>query len=89
MAFGAVAAAWEVGLRVPRDVSIVGFDDALVSEVEMPPLTTVAQPLDELGAAAVEILEGLLGTLSADRAQRRLPPRLVVRATTGPPRAGR
>ena len=49
MALGALSALWERGLRCPDDVSVVGFDDQVASSYTTPPLTTVRQPLEELG----------------------------------------
>jgi LacI family transcriptional regulator len=56
MAFGALTALAEEGLSVPRDISVVGFDDIQLAAYFNPPLTTVAQPLREMGWRAVEIL---------------------------------
>lgn len=56
MAFGTIRAALEAGLKVPEDLSIIGFDNVEVSSIIHPPLTTIDQPKYELGRAAVEIL---------------------------------
>ncbi len=56
MAIGAIRAARDAGLRVPEDISVVGFDDIPVAPYIRPPLTTVRQPLYELGAAAARLL---------------------------------
>ncbi len=56
MAIGCIEALSEAGVRVPDDVSVTGFDDTLVARVSMPPLTTVRQPLREMGIAAVATL---------------------------------
>ncbi|MFN8620982.1 MAG: LacI family DNA-binding transcriptional regulator [Chloroflexota bacterium] len=56
MTIGAVAAIEERGLCVPRDVAVVGFDDALWADVLHPRLTTIAQPTYELGRAAADLL---------------------------------
>lgn len=58
MAFGIVRATIELGLRVPADISILGFDDIELATVVQPPLTTIRQPKYELGRAAAEILLG-------------------------------
>ena len=60
MAFGARLALYRRGIRVPEDISIIGFDDQPVSAYVTPPLTTVAQPAREMGAAAAEMLIGIL-----------------------------
>jgi LacI family transcriptional regulator len=56
IAFGAMKAVFEAGLRVPDDVSLVGFDDVELASIVHPPLTTIRQPGYEMGRAAVEIL---------------------------------
>src|SRR5690606_23753555 len=72
------------GLAVPGDVSVVGFDGVPEGAVSDPPLTTVAQPIAEIGRMAAEmILEGI----DAPRRER-LEVELIVRQSTAPPRAG-
>src|SRR5690606_4087511 len=56
MALGAVRAARSLGLRVPEDVSVVGFDDSPLIAFTDPPLTTVRQPVSAMGHAAVSAL---------------------------------
>ena len=83
-AVGALRSARAAGLRVPEDVSIVGFDDIELAAWTDPPLTTVRQPTDVLGRWAVERLT----EPPAASANRRvtLEPTLVVRGSTTPPR---
>lgn len=82
-AIGVVAVARELGLRIPEDLSIVGFDDIPDAANSTPPLTTVAQPLHELGERALQMLLALLDEQPvASRVH--LPAELVVRASTGP-----
>ena len=52
-ALGLVRAAWECGLRVPQDLSVVGFDNSPVSSAVSPSITTIGQPLEQIGAAAM------------------------------------
>jgi LacI family transcriptional regulator len=59
-AIGAISALREVGLQVPRDVSIIGFDDVLFAATSHPPLTTVRQPLRQMGQMAAATLLGLI-----------------------------
>jgi LacI family transcriptional regulator/LacI family repressor for deo operon, udp, cdd, tsx, nupC, and nupG len=59
-ALGAMRAVRESGMRVPDDISIVGFDDLFLSSYMDPPLTTIRQPKHEMGRVATEILFGLL-----------------------------
>jgi LacI family transcriptional regulator len=56
MAIGTMHALREVGLRVPHDVSVVGYDDIPVAEYYDPPLTTIRQPMQEVGALAARLL---------------------------------
>lgn len=77
--------ATERGLRVPDDLSVVGFDDVLDAALHAPQLTTVRQPLPEMGEAAVRMLLEILGGGSPESV--RLPTTLIVRESTAPPRA--
>lgn len=76
--------ATERGLRVPDDLSVVGFDDVLDAALHAPQLTTVRQPLPEMGEAAVRMLLEILGGGSPEAV--RLPTTLIVRESTAPPR---
>jgi len=85
IAAGCLDAAKSMGLRVPQDLAITGFDDNVLGRFTEPPLTTVKMPLAEMGKTAVEILIGLI---SGDQdAPRRvvLPTELVVRESSGGP----
>jgi hypothetical protein len=84
-ALGALEALDAAGLRVPQDVSVVGYDDITSSHSSRVALTTVAQPSVEMGQTAVNLL---IERAQAGRTEARhivLPPRLVVRGTTAPP----
>jgi LacI family transcriptional regulator len=59
-AIGAILALREAGLRVPRDISVLGFDDVLIALTNNPPLTTIHQPLRGMGQAAASTLLGLI-----------------------------
>ncbi len=61
MAAGVLAAASEMGLKVPRDVSVVGFDDSPIATTVWPNLTTIRQPLSELAGRAVKALGDIIG----------------------------
>lgn len=79
MALGAIRALREAGLRVPEDVSIVGFDDIAEAAYFDPPLTTVRQDFDVLGKASVDYLAALIEHQEIAVQQRVLYPELIVR----------
>ena len=84
MAIGAIRAAAELGLSVPEDVSVVGFDDIQLASHINPPLTTLRQDKLGLGAAAADALIARIAG-GADRSPLlRLPVDLVVRGSTAP-----
>lgn len=83
MGLAAIEVATQQGLHVPEDLSVVGFDDVPQAAMTNPPLTTVAQPLAELGSRAVEMLLTMLRGEPAS-AHVRLPTTLRVRRSTGP-----
>lgn len=87
LAIGAMHEARARGMDVPRDLSIMGFDDMPLGGVTCPPLTTVHFPMAEVGANAAAYLLNLLG-VSDEPVQRELPVRLVVRGSAGPPPGG-
>ena len=82
MAIGALRAAHESGVHVPDDLSIVGFDDIELSAYTRPPLTTVAQPKERIGALAVDMLLERVGGKRRDARKVVLQPELRVRAST-------
>jgi DNA-binding LacI/PurR family transcriptional regulator len=88
MALGAIRAIEENGLKVPDDISVVGFDDLEVGRYFTPPLTTVHPPLREVGMYAVDLLVKLISNPKRRRTQAVLKSKLVVRATTARPRNG-
>lgn len=79
MALGALRALAEAGRRTPDDIAVVGFDDVTDAAQYRPPLTTVRQDFDALGAAAVDALVGLI--VGGAPVPVSLTPRLVVRAS--------
>ena len=88
MAVGALAAARARGLRVPDDLTVVGFGDTAAARQAWPPLTTVSVPRHEMGATGMEELLGHFGE-GRTIARRVLEYRLQVRASCGPPRSRR
>ncbi|MDQ2755613.1 MAG: LacI family transcriptional regulator [Actinomycetota bacterium] len=85
-AMGALAAAADRGLSVPDDVSVVGYDGTRLAGMRPLALTTVSQPLLELGTRAAALLCGRLDGKPSGGSSTRLPPALVVRRTTASPR---
>jgi LacI family transcriptional regulator len=83
-AVGALAAATGRGLRVPADLSVTGFDDIDLAQATSPMLTTVRQPLAEMGRMAVSLLIRLLDDHQVDALHVELATDLIVRASTGP-----
>jgi DNA-binding LacI/PurR family transcriptional regulator len=87
-ALGVVRGLTEVGLRVPQDCSVMGFDDVLPAEVATPSITTIRQPLKEMGCEAAErVVQAIRrGAGKAERAHLHKPcPELVVRMSTAAP----
>ena len=85
VAFGIARAVWEAGLRIPQDISLIGFDDTPLATCLPVPLSTVRIPIEELGARAVEILcDKIEGTLDHP-VREQLPTELVVRQSTAQP----
>jgi LacI family transcriptional regulator len=87
IAIGTMRAARARGLRVPENLSIVGFDDVEHATIVTPRLTTVRQPLAEMGRTAVSLLVRLLERQSVETLHLELATRLVVRESTAPPQA--
>jgi DNA-binding LacI/PurR family transcriptional regulator len=84
MALGVLRALFEAGLRVPRDVSVVGFDDIPEAGYLVPPLTTVRQDFSAVGRRAIEVMQAAI-TRRDEELPRLIDPELVVRVSTAPP----
>ena len=82
MAFGAIRGVRARGLSVPGDVSVVGFDDSPLIAFADPPLTTIRQPVEAMGAAAVNVLLEEISGNPAQRGEFVFQPELVVRGST-------
>lgn len=82
MAVGAIAAAAALGRRVPDDLSVVGFDDTILASYITPALTTVAQPIADIGRLATEMVLQRVQAPTDPPVRRVLPTRLVVRQST-------
>ncbi|WP_371480163.1 LacI family DNA-binding transcriptional regulator [Kitasatospora sp. NBC_00315] len=86
LALGAVRAVRRAGLSVPADVSVIGYDDSAFMTCTDPPLTTVRQPIEAMGRAAVELLAGEIAGNRVTHGELLFEPELVVRGSTGPVR---
>ncbi|MBP2705144.1 LacI family DNA-binding transcriptional regulator [Microbispora sp. RL4-1S] len=84
LALGAIRAARRAGLSVPGDVSVIGYDDSALMNCTDPPLTTVRQPIDAMGRAAVELLVAQIEAAAVPGDELLFEPELVVRASTAP-----
>jgi DNA-binding LacI/PurR family transcriptional regulator len=88
ISFGLMEALRKDGLRCPEDVSVVGFDDSVWAGRVTPALTTVRQPISQLGHLAVELLATRLQDPGDVPVEHRVfPPEIVTRQSTAPPRA--
>ena len=86
MAMGAMDAVRSRGLRIPDDVSILGFDDVPQAALVRPALTTVRQPLEQMGGVATQMLLDLLKNPDKHHERIELPTELIVRGSTSFPR---
>jgi DNA-binding LacI/PurR family transcriptional regulator len=89
-ALGAYAGARDLGYRIPQDLSIVGFDDIVLSDIVQPPLTTVRQPVAVMAETAVRSLALVLEDkpLEPGKAHIDIKPQLIVRGSTAPAPGG-
>ena len=84
MAAGVLAVAHSMGLGVPENLSVVGYDDAPLASQVWPALTTIRQPIPDMAAKAAELLLGILRGEPADHTKHMLPSSLTFRHSTGP-----
>jgi LacI family transcriptional regulator len=84
IALGVLSALAEAGVRVPEDVAVAGFDDIGFAAISAPPLTTVRQPAQAIGAEAVRMLQDRLGGATGVTQRRLCRPDLVVRRSSAP-----
>ena len=85
MAMGVIQTAKRRGLRIPDDISVIGFDDIRFSRCIDPPLTTIAQPMRAIGEGTVRLLLEILGGRSTPPDSVTLPHTLIIRSSTAPP----
>jgi len=84
MAMGALSVIADLGLTCPADVSVVGFDDISYAQYLRPTLTTVKQPMADIGRETVRLLLDILNGVSVTPVAMTLPHELIMRASTGP-----
>ena len=84
MALGGIKAIRAIGGEVPRDVSVVGYDDSVLMGFTDPPLTTVRQPVQAMALAAARALLDEISGRPAPASEFLFSPELVVRGSTGP-----
>jgi LacI family transcriptional regulator len=84
-AMGTIRALHEAGLRVPEDVSVVGFDDIQSASYQVPSLTTIRQPLQKMGGAAAQLLLKKLANEPIPECVQ-VEPELIIRESTAPAR---
>ena len=89
IALGIISASREMGLHIPRDLSIISFDGLPVGELLDPPLTTVVQPIQEMGRKGVDLLVKRIKYPDTPAEHIILPVSLEIRASAAPPRAAR
>jgi LacI family transcriptional regulator len=82
MAIGAMQALREAGLEVPKDVSIIGFDDTELCQVVMPKLTTIRQPADLMGQLGAQVVLRQIEEDSFEVTHTSLEPELILREST-------
>ena len=83
VAVAIISAAHKLGLSVPGDLSVVGYDDIPPASYCYPPLTTIRQPMQEVGRLATRLLIQMIADPSIERRETLLKPRLIRRATCG------
>jgi DNA-binding LacI/PurR family transcriptional regulator len=86
-ALGACQAARRAGLRVPEDLSVIGFDDLPLAQWSDPPLTTISQPLVKMGSTAATLIMSIAAGRLPDQHRIELATSLIVRQSTAPPRS--
>ncbi|NBI27841.1 LacI family DNA-binding transcriptional regulator [Chengkuizengella marina] len=82
LAMGAIQAAREKGIQIPEDLSIIGFDNTILASICDPPLTTIAQPIQDMGKKVVELLVKEIKEEKTTKQRVVLMPKLEIRKTT-------
>lgn len=87
LAIGAIQAAKQRGIRIPEQLSIVGFDNTILAAISDPPLTTIAQPIQAMGQQVVDLITGEINNPKAIKQRIVLLPELIVRDSAQRPKA--
>jgi DNA-binding LacI/PurR family transcriptional regulator len=82
-AIGAMKAVKEKGLKIPEDISLIGFDDIQLASFTEPSLTTVRQPIYEMGTTAINLLVQLIEGKKKEPLKVELPTQLIIRESSG------
>jgi LacI family transcriptional regulator len=88
MAVGTIIAMWHQGLRLPDDISVIGFDDAPIVLQAFPYLTTVNQPIEQIAKTSVDMLTNFVEGRGMDLTRLQVPTRLIIRHSCTVPRQG-
>lgn len=86
-AIATMEVAQSLGMKIPRDLSVIGFDNVPESALATPPLTTVRQPIQQMGAEALEMLIRIMNNTDGEVEHIELPTQLIERASTARPRS--
>jgi len=81
MAFGEIKVLIKKGYKIPEDISVIGYDNIQMSQFMEPELTTVSQPIYEMGKRSCELLINVINGITFDQKQIYLKPNLIVRGT--------
>jgi LacI family transcriptional regulator len=84
MAIGAICAAAAAGLHIPKDLSVIGFDDIALAAYSNPPLSSIVQPKHQTGELAAQLLLQRIAQPDRELQRAILQPTLLVRQSTGP-----
>ncbi|UOF90347.1 LacI family transcriptional regulator [Fodinisporobacter ferrooxydans] len=82
LAIGVYQAAKELGLKIPEDISVIGFDNTILASIVDPPLTTIAQPIHEMGQQVMDLLVQEIEGRKNTKRRLVLPPELIIRNST-------
>lgn len=83
LAIGAIQAVKEVGFSVPEQISVVGFDNTMIATIVEPPLTTIAQPIQNMGKEVMDLMISLINGEKKEKMRITLMPSLIIRKSTG------